>query len=70
MPVYQIPSAATRFEIARAKDGALLVVSDTRGVEGVAIPCRDAAQADDVCGRLNRGEHDGTIDVPLFGLPT
>ena len=70
MPIYQIPATATRFEIARAKDGAFLVVSDTRGTAGVAIPCRDESQATDVCTRLNRGDHDGTIDVPLFGLPT
>ena len=69
MPVYEIPATATRFEIARARDGACLVVSATKGTGGVAIPCRDEAQAADVCARLNRGDHDGTIDVPLFGLP-
>lgn len=67
MPLYQIPASATRFEIARSKEGSFLVVSDTRGIEGVAIPCRDEAQANDVCARLNRQEHDGQIDVPLLG---
>ena len=70
MPLYQIPPDAKRFEVARSKDGSFLVVSDTRGTAGVAIPCRDEPQASDVCGRLNRGEHDGAIDVPLFGLPS
>jgi hypothetical protein len=70
MPLYQIPPAAKRFEIARTKDGQFLVVSETTGANGVAIPCRDEAQATDVCARLNRGDHDGTVDVPLFGLPT
>lgn len=68
MPLYQIPPTATRFEIAMSKDGSFLVVSDTRGTEGVAIPCRDEAQANDVCAKLNRQEHDGQIDVPLFGF--
>lgn len=68
MPLYEIPSSATHFEIAKAKDGSFLVVSDTRGTEGVAIPCRDEAQATEVCAKLNRKEHDGHIDVPLFGF--
>lgn len=68
MPLYQIPSTAKRFEIAKSKDGSVIVVSDTKGTEGVVIPCRDEAQANDVCGKLNRGEHDGQIDVPLFGI--
>jgi hypothetical protein len=68
MPLYQIPTTATRFEIAKSKDGAYLVVSDTKGTEGVAILCRDEAQANEVCAKLNQKDHDGTIDVPLFGL--
>ena len=68
MPLYQIPSTATRFEIAKSKDGSFLVVSDTKGTEGVMIPCRDEAQATDVCGRLNKKDHAGEIDVPLFGF--
>ena len=69
MPIYQIPAAARHFEIVRGKDGSFLVVSQTSGTEGVAIPCRDEAQATDVCSRLNRGDHTGAVDVPLFGLP-
>jgi hypothetical protein len=68
MPLYQIPPTATHFEIAQSKDGSYLVVSDTKGTEGVAIPCRDESQANEVCAKLNRGDHDGTIDAPLFGL--
>lgn len=68
MPVYQIPDNLKRFEIVRGKDGGVLVVSETSGTHGVVIPCRDEAQANDVCARLNRGDHNGEIDVPLFGL--
>lgn len=69
MPIYQIPDDADAFEIVRSRDGSFAVVSETGGFRGVVIPCRDEAQANDVCDRLNRGDHDGTIDVPLFGLP-
>ena len=67
MPVYQIPPTAKRFEIARGKDGSYVVVSETTGVGGVAIPVADQRQADEICGRLNRGEHDGTVEVRQFG---
>jgi hypothetical protein len=70
MPVYQIPPEVDRFEIARGRDGSFLVVSETSGTRGVVIPCRDEAQATDVCARLNRRDHAGEIDVPLFGLPS
>lgn len=68
MPLYQIPPSATHFEIAKSKDGSFVVVSDTKGTQGVVIPCRDEAQASEVCEKLNRGQHDGHIDVPLFGV--
>jgi hypothetical protein len=67
MPLYQIPPTAKRFEIARGKDGSYMVVSETTGVAGVAIPVADQRQAEDVCDRLNRGDHDGTIEVRQFG---
>ncbi len=70
MPLYQIPPTATRFEIARSKEGSFIVVSDTRGTDGVVIPCRDEAQAEELCAKLNRKDHAGEVDVPLFGLPT
>ena len=63
MPVYQIPPSARLFEIVRGKGGDYLVVSETTGTAGVAIPVADEKQAQDVCRRLNRGEHDGTIEV-------
>ncbi len=67
MPVYQIPPDAKRFEIVRGKDGSYMVVSETTGVGGVAIPAADQQQAEAVCDRLNRGDHDGTIEVRQFG---
>ncbi len=69
MPVYQIPPSARRFEIAKGKAGDLMVVSETTGGGGVAIPVGDAAQAEALCDRLNRGDHDGRVEVPLPGMP-
>ena len=67
MPVYEIPPAAKRFEVVRSKAGEYMVVSETTGGAGVAIPARDEAHANELCGRLNRGEHDGKIEVSQFG---
>jgi hypothetical protein len=65
MPRYQIPPTLTRFEIVRSPRGEFMVVSETSGQGGVAIPCRDEPQAQEVCDRLNRRDHDGSIDVPF-----
>ena len=65
MPVYQIPPDARRFEIVKGKSGDYLIVSETTGQAGVAIPVHSEEQAHEICDRLNRGLHDGTIDVPL-----
>lgn len=67
MPIYQSPPTAKRFEVVRGKAGDYMVVSETTGVGGVAIPVADQRQAEDVCDRLNRGDHDGTIKVRQFG---
>jgi hypothetical protein len=58
-----VPPTARRFEIVKGKAGEYLVVSETSGRGGVAIPVRDEKQAEELCGRLNRGEHDGTVEV-------
>ena len=67
MPVYEIPPAAKRFEVVRSKAGEYMVVSETTGGAGVAIPARDERHAEELCGRLNRGELDGTVEVKQFG---
>ena len=64
MPVYEVPPTARRFEIVKGRGGEYLVVSETTGRGGVTIPVRDERQAEELCARLNRGEHDGTVEVP------
>jgi hypothetical protein len=66
MPVYQVPPDAKRFEIVKGKGGDYMIVSETTGGAGVVIPVRDAQQAQEICERLNRGEHGGTIEVKLM----
>ncbi len=66
MPIYQIPPDARRFEIVKGKSGDYMVVSQTTGTAGVAIPVKDEQQAHEICDRLNRGEHDGKVEVALM----
>ena len=66
MPLYQIPPDAKRFEIVKGKGGDYMIVSETTGTAGVAISVRDEQQAHEICDRLNRGEHDGTIEVQVM----
>ena len=63
MPLYQIPPTAKRFEIVKSKAGEYFVVSETTGRGGVVIPVRDQQEAEQICDRLNRGEHDGTVET-------
>ena len=78
MPIYTIPPDAGPFTVVEAPDKSY-AVTEVRAVDDAAsaaklgflfISCRDRAQAQDVCARLNRGEHDGTIQVDLLSLPT
>ena len=75
MPIYTIPPNAKGFEVVQGPDGGFAVAESraigadaaTAGKLGfVFIPCRDEQQAREVAGRLNRGEHDGTIRVDLL----
>ncbi len=74
MPIYAIPEDAGPFMVVESRDGGF-AVADERAVGDPAtsaklgfvfIPCRDEAQAHDVADRLNRAEHDGTVQVDLL----
>ena len=74
MPVYTIPPGSGPFLVVRGADGAYAVAEEpaagrsaTGGGAGrVFIHCRDEAQARAVCDRLNRGDHDGSIQVDVL----
>jgi hypothetical protein len=38
-----------------------LVINDKTGKNQVAIPCRFVEVAEELCKRLNEGEHDGEV---------
>jgi hypothetical protein len=77
MPVYTIPPGAGPFAVVEAPDKTFAVAEEraladpaTSAKLGlVFIPCRDHQQAADIVERLNRGDHDGTIQVDLLAMP-
>lgn len=64
MPIITIPENAGRFRVRIAKAGNYIVLNDRTGKNQVVIPCRDREQAEELCRRLNAGEHDGQVHVP------
>lgn len=59
-----IPENAGQFRVSTAKAGNYIVLNDRTGRNQVIIPCRDREQAEELCRRLNSGEHNGEINVP------
>ncbi|MEM1012619.1 MAG: hypothetical protein AAGI46_10430 [Planctomycetota bacterium] len=64
MPVYAVPPSLTKFVVAKGSDGSFVVTSETD--RSFVIPCRDQAQAEAICSKLNAGDHDGTLQVDLL----
>jgi hypothetical protein len=64
MPKKTIPKNAGRFRVSIAKAGNYIVLNDRTGKNKVIIPCRDREQAEELCLRLNAGEHNGEVFVP------
>jgi superfamily II DNA helicase RecQ len=61
MARYLIPGNAGRFRSEIARAGNFMVINEKTGKNQVIIPCRDRKQAEEICSRLNRGDHDGEI---------
>jgi hypothetical protein len=57
----QIPKNAGRFCVSIAKAGNYIVLNDKSGGNKIVIACRDLAQAERLCARLDSGDHDGEI---------
>lgn len=59
-----IPKHAGQFHVSIASARNYLVTNDRTGKNEVTIPCINRAQAEELCRRLNAGEHDGEVNVP------
>jgi len=64
MPRQTIPKNAGLFRVSTSKSGNYIVLNNMTGKNQVIIPCRDREQAEELCRRLNAGEHNGEVFVP------
>ena len=64
MATKTIPANAGQFRVETARAGNLIVINDRTGKNRVIIPVRSQAQADELCVRLNAGDHNGQVSVP------
>ena len=64
MATYLIPDKAGPYRITIGMAGNPIVHNDRTGKNRVLIACRDQEQAEEVCRRLNEGDHNGSITVP------
>ncbi len=65
MAQYTIPQNAGKVRVAMYLGGKFAVWNGKFGQHEFRILCRDRKQAEEVAGRINRKEHDGTIEVLL-----
>jgi hypothetical protein len=63
MARYRIPKNSGKFTVCTAQGGHYAVWNRKTGKHEIVIPVRSRKQADEICNKLNRGEHDGTIEV-------
>lgn len=63
MARYNIPPNAGKFTVVVARGGHFAVWNRKQGKHEVTIPVRDKKQAEAICKKINRGDHDGTISV-------
>lgn len=63
MATYKIPQNAGSFRVVVAQGGHFAVWNGKFGRNGVSIPVRTKKQAREICEKLNRKEHNGTVDV-------
>jgi hypothetical protein len=65
MPRYTIPAHPGRFSFGQHYSGKhYLVTNDKSGKNEVIIPVRTKSEAEELCRRLNAGEHDGVVSSP------
>jgi hypothetical protein len=56
-----IPENPGVFRIVSSYAGTPLVTNDKTGKKRINIPCKTMKQAEQLCRRLNAGEHDGQV---------
>jgi hypothetical protein len=61
MAEHIIPEKAGPYRIIKSMAGTPLVLNDRTGKTKVRIPCKSWEQAEEICRRLNEGDHDGVI---------
>jgi hypothetical protein len=57
----QIPENPGTFRIITSYAGTPLVLNDKTGKKRIRIACKSQKQAEELCTRLNRGDHDGQV---------
>jgi hypothetical protein len=63
MPTYEIPKNAGKFIVVVARGGHYAVWNRKHGRGEVSIPVRSKAMATELCAKINKGDHDGKVDV-------
>ncbi len=61
MPRVTLPKNTGTFRVATARAGNFIVINNKTGKNKVIVPCRDMAEANQLCDRLNSGKHPGQI---------
>ena len=63
MALYKIPKNSGKFTVVTAQGGHYCVWNRKYGKHEIAIGIRDRKKAQEICDKLNRGDHNGTIEV-------
>jgi hypothetical protein len=63
MALYKIPQNSGKFTVVTAKGGHFCVWNKKNGRHEVTIPVRSRKLAQEICDKLNKRDHDGTIEV-------
>jgi hypothetical protein len=61
MAEYYIPKNPGTFRVVIGKAGNPIVTNDKSGRGKVLIACKTQQQAETLCEKLNRGDHDGVV---------
>lgn len=63
MAQYSIPPNTGKVRVSMFLGGKFAVWNGKQGKHEFRIVCRDRKQAEEIAGKINRREHDGSIEV-------